>query len=101
MDLITRLYHIELYEVYAKLLTEKQQDYFKDYYYDDLSFAEIAEKFQVSRNAVFDQIHKVILALTDYENKLGLLAKKKAMYQLLEKLEGDLNTELKNILEGE
>ena len=26
---------------------------------------------------------------------------KKAMYQFLEKLEGDLNTELKNILEGE
>ena len=101
MDINTRLYHIELYEVYGKLLTEKQQDYFKDYYYYDLSLAEIAEKNQVSRNAIHDQIHKVVLALNEYDNKLGLLKKKNALYNLLTKLEGDLNKELLDILEGE
>ena len=101
MDLSLRLKYIKLYETYSNLLTEKQSIYFEAYYFDDLSLSEIAEKYQVSRNAVHDQIGKTINSLEDYEKKLHVLAKKEALYGLLEKLEGELAMELTNILEGE
>ncbi|EFO72175.1 helix-turn-helix protein, YlxM/p13 family [Lactobacillus iners SPIN 2503V10-D] len=42
-----------LYGFYGKLLTKRQQDYFEDYYYSDLSLGEIADNHGVSRQAVF------------------------------------------------
>ncbi|MDE7213906.1 MAG: DNA-binding protein, partial [Anaeroplasmataceae bacterium] len=50
---------ISLYDAYGLLLTDKQRDYFESYYFDDLSISEIASNFEVSRNAVFDQIKRV------------------------------------------
>ena len=67
-----RDYLIALYDLYKNLLTDKQRSYFEEYYYFDLSFAEIAINFNVSRNAVFDQIKKTKDILSDYENKLHL-----------------------------
>lgn len=64
-----------LYDTYQKLLTEKQQEYFEEYYFDDLSISEIAQNHEVSRNAVFDQLKRVIGILEDYEAKLKLVAK--------------------------
>ncbi|HHX79250.1 MAG TPA: hypothetical protein GX695_05845 [Acholeplasmataceae bacterium] len=75
-------YYINLYDFYGDLLTEKQQIYFKDYYFDDLSLAEIAINHEVSRNAVYDSISKVYKLLENYEKKLGLLDK----FQKREKL---------------
>ncbi len=66
----------QLYELYGVLLTEKQQAYFVAYYQNDFSFAEIAQEFKVSRNAVFDQLNNAIIHLEHYEEKLKLLAKK-------------------------
>jgi len=43
-----------LFEFYAALLTDKQMNYIELYYADDYSLAEIAEEFQVSRQAVYD-----------------------------------------------
>jgi len=37
-----REYIINLYEYYAKLLTDKQQQYFEDYYYENLTMEGIA-----------------------------------------------------------
>jgi predicted DNA-binding protein YlxM (UPF0122 family) len=75
MDLIEREYHINLFDTYKELLTDKQKEYFTLHYFDDLSFAEIAEEKNVSRNAAFDQIKKVLHTLEDYEEKLKLLKK--------------------------
>ena len=75
MDLIEREYHINLFDTYKELLTDKQKEYFALHYFDDLSFAEIAEEKNVSRNAAFDQIKKVLHTLEDYEEKLKLLKK--------------------------
>ena len=63
---------IILYDTYSLLLTEKQKNYFEEYYFDDLSFTEIADNHGVSRNAVFDQIKKTLKILDDYEKKLHL-----------------------------
>ncbi|MDE7095628.1 MAG: DNA-binding protein, partial [Anaeroplasmataceae bacterium] len=66
---------ISLYDAYGSLLTDKQRDYFESYYFDDLSISEIATNFEVSRNAVFDQIKRVNLILMDYEGKLKIVDK--------------------------
>lgn len=70
-----REYIIELYDIYRTLLTGKQQMYFEDYYFLDLSLSEIAENYSISRAGVHDQIKRVTSALLEYENKLCLFSK--------------------------
>ncbi len=88
-----------LYDIYRELLTEKQRQYFEDYYFEDLSISEIADNRSVSRNAVFDQIKRVTLILTDYERKLKWLSKTKQISNLVMPL--DLKDEIMNILKEE
>ncbi|MDE7384837.1 MAG: DNA-binding protein, partial [Anaeroplasmataceae bacterium] len=64
---------ISLYDTYGVLLTDKQKNYFESYYFDDLSITEIASNFEVSRNAVFDQLKRVNLILMEYEEKLKIV----------------------------
>ena len=61
-----------LFEFYAALLTDKQMNYIELYYADDYSLAEIAEEFQVSRQAVYDNIKRTEKILEDYEKKLHM-----------------------------
>ena len=51
-----RNYLIELYDIYGELFTTKNQNYFEDYYFNNLSLSEIAENNNISRNAVHKQI---------------------------------------------
>ncbi|MGI6786999.1 MAG: YlxM family DNA-binding protein [Acholeplasmataceae bacterium] len=62
----------KLFAHYQNLLTDKQKDYFRMYYYDDYSLSEIAEIMNVSRNAVYDQLKRVESKLLEYEEKLKL-----------------------------
>lgn len=77
------LYFNELYDLYGDLLTDKQKEYFEDYYFNNLSFSEMAEAYDVSRNAIFKQIHITTNKLEEYESKLGLLKKKKALEEII------------------
>ncbi|MGT2867113.1 putative DNA-binding protein [Streptococcus fryi] len=61
-----------LFEFYAALLTDKQMNYIELYYADDYSLAEIAEEFQVSRQAVYDNIKRTEKILEEYERKLHM-----------------------------
>ncbi len=65
----------QLFDFYSVLLTEKQKEYFIDYYFDNLSFQEIGENNQISRNAVHKQLKEVEEKLLELENKLKLLQK--------------------------
>ncbi len=88
-----------LYDIYRELLTEKQRQYFEDYYFEDLSISEIADNRDVSRNAVFDQIKRVTLILNDYERKLKWLSKTKQISNLV--MPQVLKDEIINILKEE
>lgn len=70
------VYYNNLYDCYYKLLTDKQKKYFEDYYFSNLSLGEIAENYNVSRNAVYKQIQITINKLKEYEEKLQLFEKK-------------------------
>ena len=71
-----REYIIALYEYYGKLLTDKQQMYFEDYYYDNLTMEEIAENDLVSKNAVSKQLIGIKNKLQNYEELLNLYSNK-------------------------
>lgn len=62
-----------LFDFYGSLLTEKQRSYMLLYFADDYSLGEIAEDFDVSRQAIYDNIRRTEQILTDYERKLHLV----------------------------
>ncbi|MEJ3586842.1 putative DNA-binding protein [Ureaplasma urealyticum] len=72
-----RWYLIALYDIYQKLLTNKQCEYFNLHYFEDLSFSEIAELKKVSKSAVSDSLNKVCEQLTKYEQALLIYEKNK------------------------
>lgn len=98
MDLIKRDHYIALFDIYKELLTAKQQEYFTLYYFDDFSYTEISEELNVSRNAPFDQIKKVVGLLESYEEKLKLYQKKNELLNFSNKLEENLKEELISII---
>ena len=69
------IYYNELYDCYKKLLTKKQQDYFENYYFENLSLSEIAENDNITRQAVRDIIKKGERKLFEYEEKLLFMKK--------------------------
>lgn len=71
-----------LYDFYGALLTEKQRMFMELYYYDNLSLSEIAEQYDVSRQAVHDNIRRSETQLEEYETKLFLLKKYERQMQL-------------------
>ena len=82
-----------LFEFYAELLTDKQMNYIELYYADDYSLAEIAEEFQVSRQAVYDNIKRTEKILEDYEMKLHMysdyIVRSQIFDQIIEKYADD------------
>lgn len=76
-----------LYDLYGELLTEKQQQYMEWYYRDDLSLGEIAEEMGLTRQAVYDQLHRAELQLERFEAVLQLLRKGKEREEALHMLE--------------
>lgn len=64
-----------LYDFYGQLLTERQQRFIELYYGQDLSLGEIADEYNVTRQAVHDTLKRAEKILTDYEQKLGLIKK--------------------------
>lgn len=99
MDILEKREHYSnLYDFYEPILTKKQQQYFKDYYFEDLSLAEIAQNYGVSRNAVFDQLQKVHSNLDNYEEKLGLYKKFIQRTNILNEYSNLENNDIQNLV---
>ncbi|GGE65795.1 putative DNA-binding protein [Priestia taiwanensis] len=80
-----------LYDFYQSLLTPKQRSYMSLYYLEDYSLGEIAEEFDVSRQAVYDNIKRTETMLEQYEEKLLLLKKFQERQQLVLQLKSILD----------
>ena len=78
-----KLYLTELYDYYKNLLTDKEQSYFEEYYFDDLTQEEIAENYEVSKNAVSKTLIEVKDKLENYESKLNLISNKNKIKNIL------------------
>ena len=62
-----------LYDFYGDLLTARQKEFYDLYYNDDLSLAEIAENYGITRQGVRDIIVRAEKTLEDIEEKTGLI----------------------------
>lgn len=92
------VYYNELYDLYGELLTDKQRKYFEDYYFNNYSFSEMASQYDVSRNAVFKQIHIVMDRLDEYEKVLGLKTKREKILKILEDAPSEIKERIDEIL---
>ncbi len=76
-----------LLDYYAPALTEKQRAILTEYYNEDLSLAEIAENFGITRQGVRDAIKHGETALRTLEEQLGVARKERAMQADLDRLQ--------------
>ena len=68
--------HLELcllFDFYGEMLTDKQRELFDLYYNEDLSLAEIAENYGITRQGVRDVIVRAEAILTELEDKTGII----------------------------
>ena len=80
------LYLSTLFDLYGALLTEKQQECLRLHLFEDFSLSEIGEELGISRQAVYDNIHRSEKAMESYEQKLGLAARYSEERQELAKI---------------
>ena len=70
-----------LFDFYGDILTPRQRELFDLYYNEDLSLAEIAENCGISRQGVRDVIVRAEAAMTELEDKTGLVKRFLQMQQ--------------------
>ncbi len=92
------IYLTNLYDYYGELLTKKQQSYFEDYYFNNLSLSEIAENENVSRNAAYSQIKNAEEKLNYYEDILNLYNKSKEIKKIIKKLDKDTKQKIEELI---
>lgn len=91
------IYLINLYDIYGSLLTKKQQNYFEEYYFDNLSLKEISENYNVTRNAIFNVLKETEEKLEFYEENLNIYLKNKKIKELIK--DTNLKEEIEKIIE--
>lgn len=97
-----------LYDFYGQLLSKRQREVMELYHEENLTLAEIADEFGISRQGVHDALKNAEKSLNGYEEKLGLVAKfqktNEAVQQIdeiidgvIEKLKGPEAEDLKQV----
>ncbi len=85
-----------LFDFYGEVLTERQKEFFDLYYNEDLSLAEIAENYSISRQGVRDVIVRAEAAMTELEDKTGLVKRFMQMQSKIAAIE-EAATQIKTI----
>lgn len=78
-----------LYDIYGKLLTDKQRSYFEDYHFNNLSLSEISDKNKVSRNAIHKQLKVVKNKLNEYESNLKINKKSIMIKEIIDNIDDE------------
>lgn len=66
-----------LYDIYGNLLNKNQKEVYEYHIIDDLSFNEIGEELNLTRQAAYDLYNRANKKLYEFENKLGLYKRMK------------------------
>ncbi len=80
-----------LFDFYGDTLTERQKEFYDLYYNEDLSLSEIAENYGISRQGVRDVIVRAEAALTELEDKTGIIRRFHVMQDQLSGLLSDVD----------
>ena len=89
MELAEKLNTIKQLDVYGNMLTTKQKETLEGYLLYDITLTELAALHNTSRQAIFDTIQKTIKLLSEYEDKIGVVAKNTQILQIVEKIDCD------------
>lgn len=87
-----------LYDYYGGLLTDKQKEYFEDYYFNNLSLQEIADNNEISRNAVHKSIKDITNKLNYYEEILGLYKKRNKIINMIKDIDESIQEQIKELI---
>lgn len=88
-----------LFDIYESLLTDREKEIFKYYYYEDLSLSEIGENLNITRTGVFNTLKKVEEKLIQFEASLKLMNIKNTLKGLLEESDIEIiKSKLKKII---
>ena len=93
-----REYILELYELYNKLLTEKEISYFKDYYFEDYSLQEIADNNDVSKSYVSKIINSIEKKLIRFEKSLNLYDRNNKIRNIIINIDKDTKDKIESLL---
>jgi len=77
------IYISALYDYYGELFTDKQKEYFEDYYFNNLTLQEIADNNNVSKNAIHKSLKDIVSKLEYYEEKLNLYKNNKKIKDII------------------
>ena len=77
-----------LYDFYGDVLTDRQKEFYDLYYNEDLSLAEIAENYGITRQGVRDVIVRAEAILTELEDKTGLIKRFQQIQPLIKTILG-------------
>lgn len=92
------LEYVYLFDYYGDLFTDKQKEYFKDYYFNNLTLQEIADNNNVSRNAVHKNIKEILSKLDYYEDKLKLYSNKKKIEKIIENIDVNIKEKIEELI---
>lgn len=76
-----------LYDFYGDMLTDRQKEFFDLYYNEDLSLAEIAENYGITRQGVRDVIVRAEGIMQELEDKTGIVKRFQKIQPELDKIE--------------
>ena len=76
-----------LFDFYGDMLTDRQKEFYDLYYNEDLSLAEIAENYGITRQGVRDVIVRAEAILTELEDKTGIIKRFHKMHQQFSEME--------------
>lgn len=91
-----QLYLINLYDIYKKVLTDKQQAYFEDYYFNNLTFQEISDLYDISKTAIHKQIKETEDKLINLESLLNIDSRNNKIRNLIK--DCDLKDKIEELL---
>ena len=69
-----------------------------NYYFNNLSLQEIAENYNISRNAVYNSLKEIEKKLIHYESVLKLYEKSKVIKSLIIDLDDDIQEKIKELI---
>ena len=93
-----REYITTLYEIYKKLLNEKERNYFEYYYFEDYSMQEIADLYDVSKAYASKYLNQIVSKLEKYESLLELNKKSVKIKELIKDLPEDIKNKIEELL---
>ena len=93
-----REYLLNLYEIYNKLLTPREKNYFEYYYFEDYSLQEIADNYDVSRSYVGKYLNGIEKKLNKYEEALNLYKRNNSIRSIISDCSSDVKNKIEELL---